>query len=147
MTGATLGKNVGTIELRVRYAETDRMGVVHHAGYLIWFEAGRTDFMRERGISYRELEEKGVFLPVSESYCRIVGPSHYDDLISVETWIETVKSRQVSFAYRVLRQGTVLATGKTVHMCTDANSKLSVMPAWVKKALLRYAAGGNITHE
>jgi len=129
---------VGTIDVRVRYAETDRMGVVHHATYLIWFEAGRTDFMRKRGVSYKGLEEKGVYLPVSEAFCRNLHPAFYDDVITIETRIEAVKSRQVVFTYRALREGDVLATGRTVHISTDRTSKPTVIPGWVKKDLKQY---------
>jgi len=128
-------REVSRLKLRVRYAETDRMGVVHHANYLIWFEAGRTDYLRERGTSYREMEEKGVFLPVSESYCRLISPAYYEDLITIETWVDSVKSRQVVFAYRALRDGKVLARGKTVHICTDGDSRPMVIPEWVKRDL------------
>jgi acyl-CoA thioester hydrolase len=138
MTGKPVKGRFSTIDVRVRYAETDRMGVVHHTGYLVWFEAGRTDFMRERGVSYKGLEEKGVYLPVSESYCRLVSPAYYDDLIKIETWIDSVKSRKVIFSYRVLRDGKELAKGKTVHICTDKSSKPTVIPDWVMKDFLPY---------
>ncbi|MFQ6104475.1 MAG: acyl-CoA thioesterase [Candidatus Glassbacteria bacterium] len=134
-------RSKSTIEVRVRYAETDRMGVVHHSCYLIWFEAGRTDYMRERGASYRGLEERGVYLPVSETYCRLVSPAQYDDLVTIETWIDSVKSRQVVFGYRALRDGKVLATGKTVHICIDESSKPVIIPEWVKKDLLPRTEG------
>jgi acyl-CoA thioester hydrolase len=129
-------KDVSRIVVVVRYAETDRMGVVHHTNYLVWFEAGRTEYMRERGTSYRYMEEQGIFLPVSESHCRLVSPAHYEDSVTIETWIESVKSRQVTFGYQALRDGKVLATGSTVHICTDAAARPMVMPAWVKSGFV-----------
>ena len=81
-------------ELRVRYAETDQMGVVYHANYLIWCEIGRTDFIRQHGVSYAELEEQGVLLAVSEATLRLHAAARYDELVRVETTLAEVKSRR-----------------------------------------------------
>jgi len=131
--------DIATHELRVRYAETDRMGVAHHTYYLVWFEAGRTDYMRERDVRYRDLEEKGIFLPVSEYSCRMMRSAKYDDLITVRTSVESLKSRQVTFNYRVMHGKKLLATGKTVHICTDKNARPILIPDWIKEGLLRKA--------
>ena len=92
-----------TVEFRVRYAETDQMGVVYHANYLVWCEIGRTDLIRRRGPSYAELEREGMALAVSEASLRFHAAARYDDLVRVETWIEEVRSRGVTFGYLVSR--------------------------------------------
>jgi acyl-CoA thioester hydrolase len=91
------------IELRVRYAETDQMGVVYHANYLPWCEIARTELIRRRGPSYAELEREGVRLAVSEANLRYHAPARYDDLIRVECWTEEVRSRAVTYAYLISR--------------------------------------------
>src|SRR5205814_9512964 len=96
--------------LRVRYAETDQMGMVYYANYLIWMEVGRSDFCRESGFSYRDLErEEQAFLTVAEANCRYVAPAKYDDEILVETEITRLKSRVVEFSYRIKRGPALLA--------------------------------------
>jgi acyl-CoA thioester hydrolase len=122
--------------IRVRYAETDQMGVVYHTNFLVWFEVGRTDYIRERGMSYRTMEEKGIFLPVLESHCRIVSPARYEDVIEVRTWIEEMRTRRIIFAYEARRDDTALARGTTVHFCLDASRRLIRVPGWVRDGLL-----------
>ena len=97
------GASPVAIELRVRYAETDQMGVVYHANYLPWCEIARTELIRRRGPSYAELERQGIKLAVSEATLRYHAPARYDDLIRVECWTEEVRSRAVTFAYLVSR--------------------------------------------
>ncbi len=90
--------------LRVRYAETDKMGVVYHANYLIWFEIGRTEYCRERGITYRDMEESGdAFLVVAESYCRYKAPAFYDDELIVRTHLTELRRRSMRFGYEIVR--------------------------------------------
>ena len=122
--------------IRVRYAETDQMGVVYHTNYLIWFEVGRTEFIREKGLSYRSMEEKGVYLPVLESYCRIVSSARFEDSLEVRTWIEEMKTRKMIFAYEVVRGKEVLAKGTTVHICLNEKRRPIRFPQWVKESLL-----------
>ncbi len=101
--------------LRVRYAETDQMGVVYHANYLVWFEIGRTEFCRARGVSYREMEENDdAFLVVAESYCRYKASAHYDDEILVRTHITELRRRSVRFGYEIVRisDSQVIAEGE-----------------------------------
>jgi len=107
--------------LRVRYPETDQMGVVHHTHFLVWFEIGRTELMREAGCPYVDLEREGVWMPVIEATCRYHSPARYDDMITVETQVEKVTRVTASFTYRVLRgtDGALLATGSTRHAATD----------------------------
>ena len=91
-------------EIRVRYAETDQMGVVHHANYLIWFELGRSEFCRSKGFSYRDMEEKdNALLVVAESYCRYKSPAFYEDVLTVRTNVGEVRSRSIRFIYEIYR--------------------------------------------
>ena len=114
---------------RVRYAETDQMGMVYYANYLIWMEVGRSDFCRECGFSYRDLErEEHAYLTVAEATCRYLAPARYDDEILVETEMTRARSRVVEFSYRVKRGATLLAEGKTVHVVIGADGKPRSMP-------------------
>ncbi len=117
--------------VRVRYAETDRMGVVYHANFLIWFEIGRTEFCRARGFAYREMEEnEEAFLVVAESYCRYKAPAYYDDDLIVRTHITELRRRSVRFGYEIVRPATgqIIAEGETGHVVTDAHGRVRSMP-------------------
>jgi acyl-CoA thioester hydrolase len=105
--------------LRVRYAETDQMGVVYYANYLVWMEAGRVDLCKARGFNYRDIErEDGIYFAVAEATCRYRAPARFDDEVIVKTWIEEANTRIVTFAYemRLAEGGGVLATGTTRHV-------------------------------
>lgn len=106
------------------------MGVVHHTHYLTWFEVGRTELMREAGRSYHDLEKDGIFMPVLEASCRYRAPARYDDEIEVEARVTGASRIRVEFSYRVLRSrdGKLLATGRTVHVATDASGAPRRMP-------------------
>jgi acyl-CoA thioester hydrolase len=108
-------------ELRVRYSETDAMGVVHHSCFLSWFEVGRTELMREAGYAYTEMEKDGITMPVVEARCRYHSPARYDDRITVETHLEEITRVTTRFSYRVGRtsDGTLLASGSTLHAAVD----------------------------
>jgi acyl-CoA thioester hydrolase len=115
--------------LRVRYAETDQMGMVYYANYLIWMEVGRSDYCRECGFSYRDLErEEQAFLAVAEANCRYRAPARYDDEIVIHTELTRVKSRVMEFAYRIKCGATILAEGKTVHVVIGPDGKPRTMP-------------------
>ncbi|HEY8204404.1 MAG TPA: thioesterase family protein [Pyrinomonadaceae bacterium] len=125
--------------LRVRYAETDKMGVVYHANYLIWFEIGRTEYCRARGFSYRDMEEsENAFLVVAESYCRYKAPAYYDDVLIVRTHITELRRRSLRFGYEIIRDsdGVVIAEGETGHVVTDANGHVRTMPPAFAEMLL-----------
>ncbi len=129
------GHTVFETEFPVRYAETDAMGVVHHANYLVYFEEGRSHYMRELGSDYAEIEASGYQLPVTEAQVRYVGSRCYGQRIRVRTWIAENRSRRVSFAYEVVNpeDGTVLVTGLTRHVWTDSHGQVVRMPeAWKK---------------
>jgi acyl-CoA thioester hydrolase len=117
--------------LRVRYAETDQMGVVYHSNHLIWFEVGRVEFMRQMGFCYRDMErDEGRFIAVAEATCRYRAPVYYDEEVLVRTQLKTVRESVVVFSYALLRadDGTLLAEGETTHIVTDSNMKVSTLP-------------------
>lgn len=133
--------DAASIEFRVRYAETDQMGVVYHANYLVWCELGRTELIRRRGTPYAELERQGVILAVAEASVRYQAPARYDDLIRVEAWIEEVRSRTVTFGYlvqRVPEDGGAperLATAATTLIALDRDSRPRKLPDELKRSL------------
>ncbi len=117
--------------LRVRYSETDKMGVVYHANFLIWFEIGRTEFCRARGFSYRDMEENAdAFLVVAESYCRYKAPARYDDELIVRTHITEQRRRSLRFGYEIMRvaDGVIIAEGETGHVITDSSGRVRSFP-------------------
>ena len=123
-------KDVIETTLRVRYAETDAMGIVYHTNYIVWFEVGRGEFMRQRGGDYRQFEEQGLYLPVTEVVARFLSPARYDDLVVVKTSVAEVRSRSVTMYYEVLMQetGQLLVTGHTEHFCTDREGRVRRFP-------------------
>ena len=124
-----------TIELRVRYEETDQMGVVYYANYLVWFEIARTEFFRARGIEYRKIEEQDkIYIPVVEAYCRYRSPLRYDDLVTVETKLTDVGATRVAFEYEVKKAGRIAATGKTKHAFVNEEGTPISIPARIKEA-------------
>ena len=125
-------------ELRVRYAETDQMGVVYHANYLVWCEIGRTDFIREFGVSYAELERQGIRLAVSDVAVRYHGAAKYDDRIRVETRLADVRSRSVKFEYSIFNAdtGDRLASARTDLVSIDGEGRLVVLPPEFRERLL-----------
>ena len=128
------------VSLRVRYAETDKMGVVYHANYLIWFEIGRTEYCRAKGITYRDMEEKdGSFLVVAESFVRYKSPAFYDDHLTIRTRVNEMKKRTLVFEYEIYRasDNTVIALGETTHVVTDKNSRVISFPDSYQEILLK----------
>ena len=126
-----------TTELRVRYAETDQMGVVYHSNYLIWCEIGRTDYIRALGTPYADLERNGVALAVSEASLRCHAPARYDDVVRVETFLTDVRSRTVTFDYVIVHAGTGarLATASTTLVSLDRDGKVAALPMAVREFL------------
>jgi len=123
--------------LRVRYAETDKMGVVYHANYLVWFEIGRTEYCRARGFSYRDMEEsENAFLVVAESYCRYKAPAYYDDEIIVRTHLKNVRGSLMHFSYEVIRadDDALLAEGESTHIVVNARFEKTSLPEPLQKA-------------
>ena len=117
--------------VRVRYAETDQMGVVYHSNHFIWFEVGRVEFMRQLGLTYRDIErEHGFFIAVVDARCRYKAPAHYDDEIVVKTWLKNIRESVIHFGYELLRveDGSLLAEGETTHIVADAQMRKTVLP-------------------
>jgi acyl-CoA thioester hydrolase len=124
-------QTVNETRLRVRYAETDQMGVVYHSNHLIWFEVGRVELMREMGFSYRDMErEDGCFIAVAEVTCRYRAPVFYDEEVIVRTRLKRVRESVIIFSYELARAGTgaLLAEGETTHIVTDSNMKVAAFP-------------------
>jgi acyl-CoA thioester hydrolase len=117
--------------VRVRYAETDQMGVVYYANYLVWFEVARTDWLRRAGWTYREMEEAGFSLPVIESHCDYHQPARYDDELDIEAAGAQLSGVRLRFDYRVVRavDGALLAAGHTVHASLDPAGRPRRLPA------------------
>ena len=117
--------------LRVRYAETDHMGVVYYANYLVWMEVGRVELCRALGFNYRDMEQDyGVLLAVAEACCRYRSPARYDDEVIVKTWIEEANTRMATFGYEMRLAGTdrALATGHTRHIFVDREMRRARLP-------------------
>lgn len=125
-----------TSDLRVRYAETDAMGIVYYANYFVWFEIGRTDWIRRLGLSYREFEERGVYLPVVNAQCTYKASARYDDLVRIETTVTSLTPARIGFSYRALRvepaapaasdgPPTLLAEGGTDHVFLNQDGRVT----------------------
>ncbi len=120
-----------TSTLRVRYAETDQMGTVYYANFFVWFEIGRTDFCRQHGFAYREMEQQdGLYIMVAETRCRYKAPARYDDEILVRTCLRSMRKRVLVFGYEVYRKTNdeLLAEGETVHVITDRQGRPRALP-------------------
>ncbi len=126
-------------EIRVRYAETDRMGIVHHANYLVWFEVARSELCRAKGFSYKQMEDDDdALMVVAETYCRYKSPAFYEDILTVRTKVGELRSRSLAFVYEVFREtdGVLLAEGETLHVITDKDKKVKSMPAAYRERFL-----------
>jgi acyl-CoA thioester hydrolase len=125
-------------EIRVRYAETDKMGIVHHSNYLVWFEAGRSEFCRARGFSYNDMEADNALMVVAESYCRYKSPAYYDEVLIIRTKVGEIRSRSLRFLYEVVRAAddTIIAEGETLHVVTDENKKVRSLPETYRAKLM-----------
>jgi acyl-CoA thioester hydrolase len=122
---------VGEVRLRVRYAETDQMGVVYHANYFIWFEVGRVELLRQLGFSYRDMEQNDqCFIAVVDARCRYKAPARYDDEVIVRTRLKNVRESLMHFGYELVRatDALVLAEGETTHIVTDGEMKVRAIP-------------------
>lgn len=124
------------ISIRVRYADTDAMAVVYNGVYLSWFEAARTEWLRARGLPYREVTARGISLPVTEATLRFRNPARYDDLVTVEAAVAGVRSRSVTFSYRVRMEDRLLAEGTTDHVAVETVTGRSIrLPGWLTERL------------
>jgi acyl-CoA thioester hydrolase len=122
-----------TITIRVRYAETDRMGLLHHANYLVYFETGRTELLRKRGFAYRDIEDAGHFLVIVEVGCKFKRPAHYDDLLTLTTVVERVTHVKIVHRYEIQRDGLLLAEGHSTLACVDRDGRPQPLPPMLRK--------------
>lgn len=121
---------VAETTFHVRYAETDKMAIVHHAAYVVWLEEGRSQWMRSHGSSYANFERDGISLAVTELNVRYAQAARYDQLVTVHCWVEEVKSRKMSFGYRVLdaETGAVLVSATSRHICLNRDGQVTTIP-------------------
>ncbi len=130
-TSVNIKPAVNETRIRVRYAETDQMGVVYHSNHFIWFEVGRVELLRQLGFTYKEMErEDGCFIAVVDARCRYKDPVLYDDEVVVRTWLKNVRDKLIHFGYELLREGSgeLLAEGETTHIVADAQMKPRALP-------------------
>lgn len=119
--------NFHKTRIRPRYSETDQMGIIYHANYFPWFEVARTTFLKARGMSYREMEKLGIYLPVIEVNCKYISSALYDDDLTIEVWMDAFRGSRMKFHYRILREDQkLLATGYTEHVFFDKNKQRPV---------------------
>ena len=128
----------GETTIRVRYAETDRMGLLHHANYLVYFEQGRTELLRAQGMSYRDLEDQGILLVIVNAEIRFRAPAHYDDLLMLRTTVARVRMARIDHRYELYHGDTLLAEGSTTLACVGRDGKVQALPD-----CLRIGAGDN----
>ena len=136
MDGTVEMDNFYETTVRVRYAETDQMGVVYYANYLIWFEIGRVETFRQMGFSYKEMEEASdSYAMVAEARCRYLKPALYDDVVCIRTRVVESRRRTLRFGYEILREATgeILATGETVHVICDGQGHAKALPDEYRK--------------
>ena len=123
----------GEIQIRVRYAETDRMGLLHHANYLIYFEQARTELLRDVGMTYREMEDQGFLLVLTKIEVKYKRPARYDDVLTIRTTVARTTPVRIEHAYQVLRGEELLAEGTSTLACVDRDGKLQALPEWFLK--------------
>jgi acyl-CoA thioester hydrolase len=118
----------GEIVIRVRYAETDRMGLLHHANYLVYFEQGRTELLRSQGLAYKDLEDQGFLLVLTRVQVRYRKPARYDDLLTLRTIVERTSMVKIEHRYELLCDGQLLAEGQTTLGCIDRDGRPQMLP-------------------
>ena len=135
MTGGTPSPRQSVSTVRVRYAETDQMGVAYHANYFVWFEVGRTDWLRAFGVTYRDLEAEGFLLPVIEAHCEYRTSARYDDELRITSTARLVSAVRVAFDYEIGGLSATIATGYTVHATLDRQGRPVRVPARIKELM------------
>src|ERR1700677_553252 len=130
MSEAVVEKRVGEARVRVRYAETDQMGVVYHSNYLVWFEVGRVELIRSMGLDYKQMEAEGCGIAVVDVHVRYRASARYDDELVVQTTLQAVRGAVVRFGYKILRveDGVLLCEGETMHVVVGKDMKKRVLP-------------------
>lgn len=135
MTSGTPSTRQSVSTVRVRYAETDQMGVAYHANYFVWFEVGRTDWLRTFGVTYRDLEAEGFLLPVIEAHCEYRTSARYDDDLRITSTARLVSAVRVAFDYEITGPSATIATGHTVHATLDRQGRPVRVPARIKELI------------
>jgi len=125
--------DIQEITIRVRYAETDRMGLLHHANYLVYFEQGRTELLRSHGITYKDLEDQGYLLVLTRVEVRYRSPARYDDVLTLRTTVTRTTSVRIEHKYDVLRDGVVIAEGETTLASVDRDGRIQQLPNWMQQ--------------
>jgi acyl-CoA thioester hydrolase len=120
--------------IRVRYAETDRMGLLHHANYFVYFEIGRTELLRQRGLTYREIEDAGHYLVIVDIGCKFKRPAHYDDLLVLKTSVVKVTHVRIVHSYQLYRDGFLLAEGHSTLAWVDRDGKPQPLPVQLRES-------------
>lgn len=121
------------LEIRVRYQETDAMGVLHHANYLTYFEMGRTELLRSAGYDYRRIEEGGIFMVIVEAGCRYRRPARYDDVLRLRTKLKRITAAKIQHEYELYRGDELLAEGHSTLACVDRQGRLQRVPDWLQQ--------------
>lgn len=125
-------------QIRVRYQETDNMGVVYYANYFIWLEVARTEYFRSSGISYRHIEEKGSYMMVAGASCQYKAPARYDDVVRIQTWIANMRNSSLDFAHKLYIGERLIATGESVHVFTNKSGKPVRIPKEIRNIPRNY---------
>jgi acyl-CoA thioester hydrolase len=123
----------GEVEIRVRYAETDRMGLLHHANYLVYFEQSRTELLRDMGLTYREMEDMGFLLVLSKIEIKYRSPAYYDDILRIRTTVTRMTPIRIEHRYEVYRGTQMLTEGATTLACVDREGKIQQLPDWFQR--------------
>lgn len=123
----------GETTIRVRYAETDRMGLLHHANYLVYFEQGRTELLRSQGLSYKDLEDQGFLLVLTKIDVRYRSPARYDDLLTLRTTVVRTTAVRIDHKYELLREKTLLAEATSTLACVDRDGRVQALPQFLSR--------------
>jgi len=128
---------VSRTQYRVIYGDIDAMGITYYGNYFRWFEIGRTEFLRELGLCYRDIERWGFILPVTETFCKYISPAYYDTVVTIETKLDWLKKASLRFDYKILGQedGLELANGYTIHACLDHDRRIARIPSFLSDRL------------
>src|ERR1700680_3751862 len=123
----------GEISIRVRYAETDRMGLLHHANYLVYFEQGRTELLRSQGFTYKTMEDEGFLLVLTKAAVRYRSPARYDEVLTLRTIVTRTTAARIGHRYEVYRDGALVAEGETTLASVDREGRIQALPDWLQQ--------------
>ncbi|MDR1696021.1 MAG: acyl-CoA thioesterase [Endomicrobium sp.] len=138
---------MNVLQIRIAYADTDQMGMVYYGNYLTFFERGRTEFLRESGLEYKIIEEKGFYFPVIHAECDYYYPAKYDDLITIETSLTEITAASITCSYKVKLGDKLLATGKTKHPFVNKSLKPVRFPKDIREIMEKHLENGKVKSE